>query len=214
MEKPTVRMRRRLTRQERTQRTRADLLDTARRVFEERGFHAASLEEIAEAAGYSKGAIYANFAGKDELFLAVLGEHIERRLRATADVALRGEDLESAVRAVARGARELGEREPAWTPLLVEFWTHASRRAEARRLVRELHERQLDGFAAVIEEVARRHRATLALPARELARGTGALGRGLALERLLDPDVRVGDLFEGLFVAATLAVLRPTARAR
>jgi len=213
MARPTV-LRRRLTRQERSQRTRAELLDTARRVFEERGFHAASLEEIAEAAGYSKGAIYANFAGKDELFLAVLAEHVERRVRQTADVALRGEDLESAVRAVARGARELGEREPAWTPLLVEFWIHASRREEARRLVRELHERQLDGFAAVIEEVARRHRATLAIPARELARGSGALGRGLALERLLDPDVRVGELFEELFVAATLAVLRPTAGAR
>ena len=68
-------------RDERKARTRADLLETARRVFELRGFHAASLEEIADAAGYSKGAIYSNFSGKDELFLAVISDHVKRRFR-------------------------------------------------------------------------------------------------------------------------------------
>ena len=62
----------RLTRAERTERVRADLLVAARRTFLRRGFHQASLEEIALAAGWSKGAVFSNFAGKDELFLAVL----------------------------------------------------------------------------------------------------------------------------------------------
>jgi AcrR family transcriptional regulator len=203
-----------LTREERRRRTRSDLLGTARRVFEERGFHAASLEEIAEEAGYSKGAIYSNFAGKDELFLAVLAEHIDRRVRAVVDVALDGEDFEAAVRAVARSAREFGDREPQWTPLLVEFWTHVSGREEVRREVLALHERQLDAYAGVIEELARRHHVAFAIPAREVVRGTGALGRGLALERLLDPGAPLGDLFEELFVAAHLAAAKPRGGAR
>jgi AcrR family transcriptional regulator len=193
-------------RDERKRRTRADLLETARRVFEERGFHAASLEEIAEAAGYTKGAIYSNFAGKDELFLAVLIEHIERRAQALVDVALDGKDFEAGVRAVARSGVELGEREPAWTPLLVEFWTHVSHRPELRAAVLELHERQLDAFGRVVEELARRHGKRFRIAPRDVVRGTAALGRGLALERLVAPDAPLGDVYEELFVAATLGV--------
>ena len=193
-------------REERKRRTRADLLETARRVFEERGFHDASLEEIADAAGYSKGAIYSNFSGKDELFLAVLTEHIERRARAVVDVALDGKDFEASVRAVARSGVELGEREPAWTPLLIEFWTHVSKRPDLRPAVLELHERQLDAFAEVVGELARRHGKTFRIAPRDVVRGTGALGRGLALERLVEPDAPLGSVYEELFVAATLGV--------
>ena len=64
-------MRQRLSRQDRKERTRADLVAAAREVFMRRGFHGASLEEISDHAGYTKGAVYSNFAGKDELFLAV-----------------------------------------------------------------------------------------------------------------------------------------------
>jgi AcrR family transcriptional regulator len=205
---------RRITREERKQRTRAELLATARRMFEERGFHAASLEEIAEEAGYSKGAVYSNFAGKDELFLAVLAEHMQARVRSVVEAALDGESFEEAVRAVACSAREAGLREPQWIPLVVEFWTHVSRREEVRRKVLALHECQLEAFAGVIEELAHRHRMAFVIPAREVVRGTGALGRGLALERLLNPEAQVGELFEELFVAATLAVARPQADSR
>jgi AcrR family transcriptional regulator len=205
MAKPSVR-RARLTRDERKLQTRADLLRTARRLFEERGFHGASLEDIADEAGYTKGAVYSNFASKDELFLAVLGEHIERRVRASVEVALEAADFASGTRAVARSAVAESEREPAWAPLVVEFWAHASRREELRRAVLALHERQLDAFTGLIEELARRHDVTFRVAPREVVRGTGALGRGLALERLLEPDAALGDLFEELFVAATLGV--------
>jgi AcrR family transcriptional regulator len=205
MTRPPVRQRR-PTRDERKQQTRADLLATARSVFEERGFHAASLDEIAEAAGYSKGAIYSNFEGKDELFLAVLTEHLDRRVRALVDVGLDQDTFEQGIRAVARSGVEVGLREPAWTPLLVEFWTHASRRDGLRAAVLALHERQLDGLAALVEELALRHGRRFRIAPREVVRGTGALGRGFALERLLDPGASYADAYEELFVAATLGV--------
>ena len=65
-------VRTRLTRAESRQRTRDQLIDSAAKVFAERGYHAASIDEIAEDAGFSKGAVYANFPTKEQLFLAVM----------------------------------------------------------------------------------------------------------------------------------------------
>src|SRR4051812_23720979 len=69
--------RRRLTRAEQKARTRESLLRSAAKVFARQGFQAATLEDVAEGAGFSKGAVYANFASKDELFIALLEDHYE-----------------------------------------------------------------------------------------------------------------------------------------
>src|SRR5919204_3848463 len=121
-------VRTRLTRAEQQEQTRTRIIESAAQVFARRGFGRGSLEEIAESAGYSKGAVYSNFAGKDELFLAVLDARFERRARLLADVVLDGERLEDSYRAVAQSMVVADEGEPRWTPLLLEFWAHASRR--------------------------------------------------------------------------------------
>jgi len=69
----------RLGRQERREQTRVDLLAAARRAFLRDGFHAASLDAIAEDAGYTKGAFYSNFASKDDALVAVFEEHFRDR---------------------------------------------------------------------------------------------------------------------------------------
>src|SRR4029077_8125041 len=175
----------RLTHAERRQRTRADLVATGHSVFLARGFHGASLEEIAEQAGYSKGAVYSNFAGKDELFLAVLDAQFEHRARVLADVLLDEERLEDSYRAVARSMTAADEGEPRWTPLLLEFWAHASRRPALRAAVFERRERFFTLIAGLIDELGRRHGVEFAIPTREIARGSNALARGIALDRLL-----------------------------
>src|SRR5207244_5327467 len=60
---------------------RAALLEAARDVFAEHGYRDASVDEIAERAGYSKGAIYFHFSGKDDLFFALLEERVDRPMR-------------------------------------------------------------------------------------------------------------------------------------
>ena len=70
--------RRRLTRAEAKERTRQRLLDSAARIFAEKGFGGATLEEIAESAGYSTGAMYANFDNKEQLFMEVVAAHRSR----------------------------------------------------------------------------------------------------------------------------------------
>src|SRR5437899_355118 len=98
----STRMAQRLTRAARKEQTRSEILEAARAVFLRRGFHAASLDEIAEEAGYTKGAVYSSFESKDELFLGVLDRHFMRRMRRYTDAALDEHTLDDAYRAVAR----------------------------------------------------------------------------------------------------------------
>ncbi len=70
-------MNERLSRQERKAQTRERLIDAAAQVFAQRGFEAASLDEVAAAAGYTKGAVYSNFASKTDLLIALLERRIE-----------------------------------------------------------------------------------------------------------------------------------------
>jgi AcrR family transcriptional regulator len=206
---PAVRREGRLTRPERREQTRGDLLAAARDEFEGHGFHRASLDRIAEAAGYTKGAVYSHFpGGKDELFLAVLDRHIDERVPTYAETVLAADTLEASLRAIARHLVALGERDPAWTPLLVEFWTHASHRDELRAAVRERNERQLQAVASVIEALAARHGVTWAIPATEVVRGSAALARGMGLERLVSPDAPLGAMFEEQFVAQMTGLAR------
>jgi AcrR family transcriptional regulator len=190
-----------LTHAERKRRTRAGLIETARSVFLESGFYGASLDQIAEAAGYSKGAVYSNFASKADLFLAVLDAHYEQRARAYTDVVLDESDPEDAYRAVARFRIEEQAREPAWEPLFLEFWTYAARRDELREALIERRERFLDLIAGLIDELALRYGITYTISSRDAARGSSALLRGMAIERMLDPSATAGDALEEMHAA-------------
>lgn len=194
-------MAQRLRQAERKQHTRAELVATARSVFLERGFHGASLDEIADRAGYSKGAVYSNFASKDDLFLAVLDAQLERRARVFVDVMLDEHRLEDSLRAVARSMFDADRADPGWTPLVLEFWAHASRRESLRAAVVERRERFFTVIAGLIDELAERHGLEFAIPSKEIARGSSALARGIALDRLLDPEVVSPELFEQMHTA-------------
>src|SRR5262245_34882102 len=116
----------RRTRRDGQAQTRADLIAAARHVFLSRGFHAATLDEIAEQAGYTKGAVYSNSTGKDALFLALLTEHFARRAEVYASIVDASDDIEQTYRTVARVMLEAYEREPKWWPLVSDFSSHAS----------------------------------------------------------------------------------------
>src|SRR4029079_6875797 len=81
------------------------------------------------------------------------------------------------------------------------FWTHASHDAALQAAVRERNDRQARAIAALIEELAARHRVRWATPAVDVARGSAALARGMGLERLVSPEAPLGETFEELFVA-------------
>ena len=195
----------RLTRQERSEQIRTDLVEAAYEVFSERGFHGASLEDISLAAGYTTGAVYSRFGGKDALFLAVLDDHIEKRLRVYLEAADAAPDFEAACRELGRAAVAAGRKEPGWTPLLMEFWIHAARREDLRAAVLERNERQIDVLAERLDAIAAREGITLRRPVAEILRAVTALARGLGLERQLDGDAELEEIYTEYAWAMTRA---------
>src|ERR1700761_6938236 len=122
--------RRRRTQAERRDETRSALLASADRAFARDGFHASSVDAIAEDAGYSKGAVYARFGGKDDLFLAVLEARFDERLAPMGVDIAQHPGREERLEAFARAHREMVAADPAWTVAWVEFAAHATRDAE------------------------------------------------------------------------------------
>jgi len=165
--------------------TRARLLEAAAAVFSERGFEAASLDEVATEAGLTKGAIYSSFSSKEQLFFEVIEARWHERLAAARLV-----ETDSGPAA----GHALGERlaaftadDPNWHLAFLEFWA-ASVRGE-RAYVQELRERRRD-FRDVIE--AELVRAGVDDHAEQLAVLILALSNGLAVERAIDPDCTDG----------------------
>lgn len=183
----------RLTREESRQQTRARLLDAAADVFNRLGYHGTSLESVAEAAGFTKGAVYSNFATKAELFVALLDRYTQERLAAQ-DAALRDGSIEQ----LADGAGALIRHEAAeardWDLLQIEFWLAAMRDPAIRRLLVEGNERL---YRESGERIAAKLAAADLTPpftGLELARVLSALGSGLLLQAYLDPDAVDPDL--------------------
>jgi len=186
----------RLTRTERKERTRADLLAAAKVVFMRRGFHGASLDEIAEEAGYTKGAVYSNFADKDALFIAVLDAHYEGRLETyDAMMLVDAQTLDDAYRSISQFMAGADTREPDWLPTLAEFVAHASQHEHLRRQYARTRERFLEAVARLIDELAGRFGASLRISALEAARCSSVMARGYSAERRIDPETVTPEIF-------------------
>jgi AcrR family transcriptional regulator len=125
--------------QARTEATEAKVLAAAQAVFSELGFEKTQLEEVAARAGYTRGAIYAHFAGKEDLFLALM----ERRARSKL-AALRGriENEPSAERRIELFGSWISSQvcDPAWATLTLEFKLYALRRPKSREKLRSLYQ--------------------------------------------------------------------------
>jgi AcrR family transcriptional regulator len=202
----------RLTRAEQKERTRSEIVRAARQAFLRHGFHGASLDELAEEAGYTKGAVYSNFASKDALFLAVLEEHYENRIEAYARIMVEGDTLDETFRAVSRFMAEADRHEPDWLPLLAEFSSHAARQEPVRRAYVRTRERFLEAIAGIIEALATRHGVSLRVSPLDAARGSSVLARGFSAERQLDPDAVPPELFVELHTAYLHGLTTPARR--
>ena len=199
--------RQRLTRAEKSAQTRAQLMASARQLFLRRGFHAASLELVAEEAGFTIGAVYSRFGSKADLFLAILDEHIDRIVAEVAQVAGVDQPLGAHAELLAGRRMDLLERERDWFPLVLEFWSHAARDERLRREFGARHERLVAAYAGLIEADYARLGLPLPMAPEVLARAVVAMGNGVALERLADP----GRVPEGLLSTMAVAFLRGAA---
>ncbi len=186
----------RLTRAQAKARTRRLLLDAAARVFARKGFTGASVEEIAESAGFSIGALYSNFNGKEALFLELMAE------RGLGRVAEAAQTLDRHEAGTGEAAAELGrllvhvaDKDIDFAPLQAEFWLYAVRNPHV-----------LDTMAAALREPRQELEGLVAtwlteqgapseVGADAVATVVAALFQGLVRLRRVDPDSVPEELF-------------------
>jgi AcrR family transcriptional regulator len=176
----------RLSRVQQNKRNGALLLAAARRVFLARGYHAASLEQIADEAGFSKGVVYSRFASKADMFLALLEERIEERAVENARL-VRDKSGGQGI-AVLRehaGRRNRAERE--WGLLLIEFRVHAARDPALNQRYAAAHRRTLQALTGVIAALYSRAGQPPPLPPDQLAQLILTIEVGARLEQAADP---------------------------
>ncbi len=197
-----MRGRERLRRHPRAQ-TREDLLDAAARVFARRGFHGASVEAVSEEAGFSTGAVYSNFASKEELFLSLYEERIRRRRRELREVVEQSGGGRAGLASASASVGEVFQRERDWFLLYFEFSLHAARNPAFARRFRALREEGLTELANGLTEGLKHAGVKSPIGPRELAQAVRALSYGLALDRLVDrgsaPDPLLGQVLELVF---------------
>jgi len=189
--------------------TRRHLLDAARIVFAENGFHGTSIDEVAARAGFTKGAVYSNFKSKDDLFLAVLDDHLEQQM--------------GAIHAELEGGRPPEEEIPRMRDLIVErMWGHdrdddwggalyfeyllyARTNPEAAAKLAEGNRRTREAVERLIEEEYGRLGIPPTIPTDAMAKISLALFEGLNLLRLVDPsavtDETLGQALEFMYAA-------------
>ena len=194
----------RLTPDRRRQLTRDALIAAAAEVFTEKGFQGASLDEIAETAGFTKGAIYSNFGSKEELLHAVIGHVKDMGLAGIADAldSADGADPTDGAVAAARPWEKLLGRSDDLLVLSLELRLYALRNPDARERVADLEREVSDYLATFIEDAfARQHRA-LQVSARDLADLGRAAVDGLEQLAAIDParSAHYHRLVELLFV--------------
>jgi AcrR family transcriptional regulator len=177
----------RLSRAEQTERNRAALLASARRVFLERGYHGASVDQIAEAAGFSTGVVYSQFGGKADLFLALLEARIAERAAGNART-VEGLAGDAGLSRLLAHAASVDRAEPEWGLLVIEFRVHAARDPELGRRYAAVHQRTLAGMERAVTGLYQRAGQTPPLPPADLARLLVAVGAGARLEQAAEPD--------------------------
>jgi AcrR family transcriptional regulator len=198
-----VTQRERIRRRPREQ-VREELLAAAARVFARRGFHGASVEAISEDAGLSTGAIYSNFNSKEDLFLSLYEERIERRRGELRSVVERAGGGRAGLAAATADVGEAFSREREWFLLYFEFTLHAARDPAFARRFRKLRGAGLQELQRGLSDGLEHAGLEPTLPAVQLARGLRALSYGLALDRLVDD----GRGSEALFGRLTELIFR------
>jgi AcrR family transcriptional regulator len=195
----------RLRRWEQMERNREAVLAAARHVFLERGYGGASLEAIADTAGFSKGVVYSQFGSKADMFFELLERRISERAAQNERIAASARGAGGIREMITAAALDAGA-EPEWAALLVEFRAHAARDPELNRRYAGMHERTVRGIASALGTIQAAAAGEAQVPLRAMAEFVLAVGAGITLERLANgaalPDEAAIDLLTGALAGA------------
>jgi AcrR family transcriptional regulator len=186
-----------LTPERRRAMTRQHLLKAAAIVFARKGFHGATLDEVAATAGFSKGAVYSNFKSKDDLFLELLDDRINRQFAVASEV------LETGSRERAEQfprIREILRSDMFWSDdfitLWLEFVLYARRNPEAQAKLTASIQRSRAQVQALIEHEYAMLGGSPRYPTSDLAEISLALFNGLGIDRLVNPTAVTDEMLD------------------
>src|SRR5277367_3243470 len=159
----------RLTREQSRANTRERLLRAARSVFARSGFHGASVEEVASEAGFSTGALYSNFSGKEDLFLVLMEREIDEYAREIADAVSARASIAERATGGARQWMTMIERDPEVLLLFMEVWAYGVRDARMSRKVAAQFARMRELLTTLIADGVQEFDLELDIPDEQLA---------------------------------------------
>jgi AcrR family transcriptional regulator len=177
----------RLRRAEQVERNRGAVLEAARQVFIERGYAGASLEAIAEEAGFSKGVVYSQFGSKPDLFFALLERRIDERAAQNERIVAQSVGVD-ALRELIQAANQYAAADSGWLHVLTEFRALAMRDPELNRRYAEAHSRSVQNLASALGRMYDRAGVEPIVPVRSLAEFFLGTFAGIALERAANPN--------------------------
>jgi AcrR family transcriptional regulator len=201
---------RRLTRQDKRQANRARILQAARKIFAQRGYHGATIEQIAGEAGLSNGAIYYNFANKEDLFFALLDQWRTELLTDLGSALPRpgspepGQSFQDEMNHVIDTLKRRRE----WRLLLFEFVTYAARNPGFRARFAAERQKFKQALASALAERTTAHHLHPVAPPEQLVILVTALVNGLAVDELTEPE----GVFSDLLATALTALMDPGSR--
>jgi AcrR family transcriptional regulator len=191
-----------MTREQSRAHTRELVLDSASVIFRRDGFHQASIDEIAEEAGFSRGAVYSSFANKEEFFLALHDREAHQRVQLIAERLLEDGTLEDAARTAAHTFYERHLEDPGWSLLMAEFAVHAARNPDVARRFREQDRLMREASTKLITEICARDCLQCdERDANEIVTAMMAVGCGITLEQQVAPETITLEMMEDLYVA-------------
>lgn len=185
----------RLTRKQRQEHTRTCLLEAAGRVFARRGLAQASVDEVAADAGFTKGAVYANFGSKEELFLEMLDRKFALRLADLEAVLKTDESPEAQARAAGRDFLTTISADPEWGRLFVEAALYASRNEAFREKLQASYQQMRTRMVELLRARGEADGFEPPVPWEQLAMMFFAMANGVGFERLVEGDAVPADLF-------------------
>jgi AcrR family transcriptional regulator len=185
----------RLTRAQKKAETRARLLEAAVTEFAQKGMERASIDDVAERAGYTKGAFYASFASKEDLFLALLDEHFADLLERLDRVVSGDDDMVDQAREGAASFMRYIAADPDWERLFFDFSAYAMRNEAFRIELADRRRALREGIATLLARRVEELGVEPPVPVADIAMMIFAMADGVALQRLLDPDSLDPDLY-------------------
>jgi AcrR family transcriptional regulator len=177
-----------LTRREKQKRTRQSLLRAAATLFCKRGLDGASIDEVAQAAGYTKGAFYANFKSKEELFLVMLDERFAEELDRL-DRALSGTQApEDEARAAAVDFVHAATDQD-WPKLYFQFVAHAARNEDFRQELATRHRAMRARLSEILERWKRGTGKQPPIPIDQITAMMSFMADGFLVDRIVEPEL-------------------------